>query len=151
MSIFTIHRGLIDLITSITPSTEPTHTFTHAEDQSGNYVALEDIPDQTIRDFDLQVEDSTQDDVLAGYPPHRFRVTFMLRVRYPVANKMYYSLLAQEDSQLISNTLIHPSNFPEGVCTIIPPTDPELSTVDNPNGAPFYLLLEIPVEVIYWA
>lgn len=150
MSIPTIRQGFISYLEGLTPSYDPASTFVCSEDGNGYAIPLERLSGNPNRHFDLRLSDGPLDDKITGVPRTRFRATFLLRVRY---NSTGDYILAEDmvasDIQLIEQTVILPENFPDTVFTVLIPEQVTLTDVQNQEGDNKYLLLEMPLTVLY--
>jgi hypothetical protein len=96
MSLLDIIDNLTARVQAVTPSWDADLGF-HTLDGDGIGAALETVPDDTVRLFDIDI-DAPEDDGASGYVADRFRITLALRVRYPAHDRRRAKLMIASDA-----------------------------------------------------
>ncbi|RTL16447.1 MAG: hypothetical protein EKK55_24325 [Rhodocyclaceae bacterium] len=139
--------SLIERITKVAVTFDAGHPFHTHEDDAGEVVDIEAIPDDVTRVFDLRMVSAPEDAGGSGFGLHRFRVAMQLRVRYMAHPRGRVERQIGHDVPRLINALIHPAHpVPwRSIDTIEPPGRPELMALTNGGAdAAYALVIRVP-------
>lgn len=117
----------------------------------GEVVPVDELPDASVRQFDVRMTDAPQDDGDSGFVRTRFRVGLDIRIRYPVSPRSMSEVMIGDDVAQLVNALIAPSNHIGSPIEVILTGRRRAEELISDSGAAIALLLVQPIEVIYTA